>query len=230
MQQAIVSPTPASAPLSQILIVDDHPIITDALATALLSLHIVDSLAKEPSVAAAIERLDAGESYNLVVLDLHLRDCDGVEAIRTLRERFPELPVVIFSGDESGETVTAAFEHGVQGYIPKSSPMPVVINALRIVLSGGNYIPPQAARMLGFDTRAAPALRSASEPRALPSLSPRQRQVLHYLLQGLPNKVIGTRLDMADGTVKSHLNTIYRMFSVNSRAQLILKARDLGLL
>jgi DNA-binding NarL/FixJ family response regulator len=225
-----VSPAPASAATCQILIVDDHPIITDALATALLSLHVVDSLAKESSVAAAIERLDGSESYNLVVLDLHLRDCDGVEAIRTLREHLPELPVVIFSGDESSETVAAAFEQGVQGYIPKSSPMPVVVNALRIVLSGGNYIPPQVARMLGFDTRVTPPVRAPREPPALPSLSPRQRQVLHYLLQGLPNKVIGTRLDMADGTVKSHLNTIYRMFSVNSRAQLILKARDLGLL
>jgi DNA-binding NarL/FixJ family response regulator len=64
----------------------------------------------------------------------------------------------------------------------------------------------------------------------LPSLSPRQREVMHYVLQGLPNKVIGKRLGMADGTVKTHLNTIYRVFAVNSRAQLILKARESGLI
>lgn len=214
---------------SRALIVDDHPIVTDALATALLSLRVVDQVDKEASIAAATNRLRCADDYDLVMLDLHLSDSDGLSAMLTLREQFPEVPVVIFSGDETSETVAAAFEHGVQGYIPKSSPMPVVVNAIRIVLSGGNYIPPQAARMLGFESRPTPAAIGSSGS-ALPSLSPRQRQVLHCLLQGLPNKVIGRRLEMADGTVKSHLNSIYRLFSVNSRAQLILKARDLGLL
>lgn len=214
---------------SRALIVDDHPIITDALATALLSLRVVEQVDKEASISAATERLRNADAYDLVMLDLHLSDSEGLSAMLMLREQFPEVPVVIFSGDESSETVAAAFEHGVQGYIPKSSPMPLVVNAIRIVLSGGNYIPPQAARMLGFESKPV-ATAAAAATAALPSLSPRQRQVLHYLLQGLPNKVIGSRLDMADGTVKSHLNAIYRLFAVNSRAQLILKARNLGLL
>jgi DNA-binding NarL/FixJ family response regulator len=117
--------------------------------------------------------------------------------------------------------VTAAFEQGVQGYIPKSTPMPVVLSAIRTVLSGGNYIPPQATGMLGYSSRSA-TTRGVETAAVLPSLSPRQRQVLHYLLQGLPNKTIGRRLEMADG--------IYRMFAVNSRAQLILKVRHNGLL
>jgi DNA-binding NarL/FixJ family response regulator len=107
--------------------------------------------------------------------------------------------------------------------------MTVVVNAIRIVLSGGNYIPPQAIRMLGFEARTVPANADSETPH-LPSLSPRQREVMHYVLQGLPNKVIGKRLGMADGTVKTHLNTIYRVFAVNSRAQLILKARGAGLI
>ena len=219
---------------SRALIVDDHPIITDALATALLSLQVVGHVDKEASITTATDRLRNADAYDIVMLDLHLGDSQGLDAMLTLREQFPEVPVVIFSGDESSDTVCAAFENGVQGYIPKSSPMPVVVNAIRVVLSGGNYIPPQAVRMLGFEARSPQNggvdAAAVFPPASLPSLSPRQRQVLHYLLQGLPNKVIGNRLDMADGTVKSHLNTIYRMFSVNSRAQLILKARHLGLL
>lgn len=213
----------------RVLVVDDHPIITDAMGAALVSLRVVDQVDKESCIAAAMERLAEADHYDLVMLDLHLSDADGLQGMLQLRERFPELPVIIFSGDESSATVAAAFEQGVQGYIPKSSPMPVVVNAIRIVLSGGNYIPPQAARMLGFETKAGPA-RAPAEATALPSLSPRQRQVLHCLLQGLPNKAIGARLDMADGTVKSHLNGIYRLFAVNSRAQLILKAREVGLI
>lgn len=214
---------------SRALIVDDHPIITESLSAALVSLKIFDAIDKESTLAAAADRLKEASNYDLVMLDLHLSDAHGVDAMLSMKEAFPSVPVIIFSADESSATITQAFEQGVQGYIPKSSPMTVVINAIRVVLSGGNYIPPQAVRMLGFEPRAVPN-QPAAETRALPSLSPRQREVMHYLLQGLPNKVIGRRLTMADGTVKSHLNTIYRMFSVNSRAQLILKARDLGLI
>jgi DNA-binding NarL/FixJ family response regulator len=217
------------ARVSRALIVDDHPIITDALSAALLSLHIFDGVDKESSLAAASLRLKDAGNYDLVMLDLHLTDANGMEAMESLREGFPGVPVIIFSADDSSATITTAFEHGVQGYIPKSAPMTVVVNAIRIVLSGGNYIPPQAIRMLGFEARTMPA-NPGSEATPLPSLSPRQREVMHYVLQGLPNKVIGKRLSMADGTVKTHLNTIYRVFAVNSRAQLILKARETGLI
>lgn len=213
---------------SRALIVDDHPIIVDALGAALLSLHVFEGVDKESSIAAASERLLHADNYDLVLLDLHLTDSTGLEAMLVLRERFPEVPVIIFSGDDSSATVASAFEHGVQGYIPKNSQMTVVINAIRVVLAGGNYIPPQAARLLGFEARSAAPL--DTQLTISQGLSPRQRQVLHYLLQGLPNKVIGSRLEMADGTVKSHLNSVYRAFRVNSRAQLILRARELGLI
>lgn len=219
-----------ASPTSRALIVDDHPIITGALSAALLSLHVFDTVDTEATVGAAAERLGEGAAYDLVMLDLHMGESEDQLSTLQLRERFPEVPMVIFSGDETSEAVAAAFESGVQGYISKSSPMPVVINAIRIVLSGGNYIPPQAARMFGLTERAPRTGNELADSQPLPRLSPRQRQVLHYLLQGLPNKVIGTRLNMADGTVKSHLNTIYRMYAVNSRAQLILKARQLGLI
>ena len=218
-----------TGPATRALIVDDHPIISDALAAALLSLKIFETVDKETTLEAAEACLRNATAYDLLLLDLHLGEKTGGESMLALRERFLELPVIIFSADESSTTVAAAFEYGVQGYIPKSTPMPVVISAIRVVLAGGTYIPPEAARMLGFTTR--PAVNDAGPgPAPLPTFSPRQQQVLHYLLKGLPNKAIGSRLEMADGTVKSHLNSIYRSLAVNSRAQLILKARDMGLI
>lgn len=214
---------------SRALVVDDHPIITDALSTALLSLRVFDGIDKESSLADASARLHDAANYDLMLLDLHLTDTNGLDALQSVRESFPGLPVIIFSADDSSTTITGAFEQGVQGYISKKEPMTVVINAIRIVLSGGNYIPPQVVRMLGFEPRPVASLPGAEVPGA-PSLSPRQREVMHNVLQGLPNKIIARRLNMADGTVKSHLNTVYRMFGVNSRAQLILKARDMGLI
>lgn len=221
--------TDTSAAGRRALIVDDHPIITDSLATALVGLRVFDGVDKDASLTAALGRLAGERPYDLVLLDLHLRDAHGSEAMLLLRERFPDMPVVIFSGDDSSATVAEAFEHGVQGYIPKSSPMAVVVSAIRMVLAGGIYIPPQAIRMLGFEPQPLGGGARALQEDG-PGLSPRQRQVLDYVLQGLPNKLIGSRLDMAEGTVKTHLAQIYRLYDVGSRAQLILRARDLGLL
>jgi DNA-binding NarL/FixJ family response regulator len=211
------------------LVVDDHPIVMDALSAALISLRVFTVIDKEETLAGAIARLRINPDYRLVLLDVHLDDATGLDLMREMREQYPDVPVVIFSGDRSVSTMAAAFEQGVQGYIPKSSPMPVVVNAIRVVLGGGAYLPPQIAQSLHIGLRDRVANPGVSDP-LVPSLSPRQQQVMHYLLQGLPNKVIAARLDMADGTVKSHLSTIYRVFLVNSRAQLILRAQHLGLI
>ena len=164
-----------------------------------------------------------------MILDLHLTDANGVDAMLALRESFPSVPVVIFSADDSSASITSAFEHGVQGYILKSDPMTVVISAIRIVLSGGNYIPPQAVRMLGYEPRPMPNV-AATEVAQLPSLSPRHAKSCTTCCRACRTRSLVDVLSMADGTVKSHLNTIYRMFAVNSRAQLILKARALALI
>ena len=124
--------------------------------------------------------------------------------------------------------IQAAFEHGVLGYIPKSSSVSQIINGIKVVLSGSNYIPPHFMCALGFVPPAnRPKAKLPDSP--TPKLTPRQQQVFAYLLQGMPNKVIADRLGMAEGTVKTHLFTIYRLFGASNRAQLILHASQLGL-
>ena len=212
------------------LVVDDHPIVIKALTTTLTSLQTFQYIDQELSLADALVRLKRSSDYDLILLDLHLSDASGVDAIVTLRENYPDVPVVIFSGDESSKTIRVAFEHGVLGYIPKSTPMPQIINAIALVLKGGSYVPPHFMRTLGFEPP--PVSKHAQEMMSetvVPEMTPRQQQVFALLLQGMPNKVIARRLDMAEGTVKTHLNTIYRMFGANSRAQIILKASQLGL-
>lgn len=211
------------------LIVDDHPIVANALVASLTSLGTLDVMDQEHSLGAALARLETGEHYDLVILDLNLDDASGTEALIRVREAYPDLPVVVFSADNSVETMTTAYDHGVHGYIPKNFPTPVIRNAISTVLSGSIYVPPQLIESLGVT---APRLEAHSVADRSPgaNLSPRQAQVFEYLLQGMPNKVIGARLGMAEGTVKTHLNTIYRVFGVNSRAKLILRARELGIL
>ena len=91
---------------------------------SLNSLGTFTSIDHESSLAAALSRLDAGEGYEIVILDLNLGDVNGAETIVRVREQYPDLPVVIFSADESRETMITAYEKGVHGYVPKSYSMP----------------------------------------------------------------------------------------------------------
>jgi DNA-binding NarL/FixJ family response regulator len=215
------------------LIVDDHPMMAEALSFALSDARLFDEIEIVRSLKEARTRLDAAPGYALVLLDLHMSDTNGVEGIHVMREHYPDLPLIIFTADDSVETIRLAFESGVRGYITKDSPREVVIGAVNLVLAGDNYIPRHAAPGLGLDIAAPtpnPSNHLAPKPRETINLSPRQLQVLGYLLLGMPNKVIATRLGMAEGTVKTHLNTVYRVLGARNRVHAILRARDLGLM
>jgi DNA-binding NarL/FixJ family response regulator len=162
-------------------------------------------------------------------VDLHLGDADGRESLLRMREDFPDVPALVFSGDESFENISMAFECGARGYVTKSSPMGVLNHAVQLVLAGSSYIPPQAVSVLG-KWESLPGAEAATGDIAQLRLSGRQDQVFRLLLQGMPNKVIASRLSMAEGTVKAHLNTVFRVLGVRTRVEAILRARELGMI
>lgn len=211
------------------LLVDDHPLVLNALTTALKSLQTFDTIDQEQSLTQAMRRLDETSDYDLILLDLHMSDAKGANAVIRLRETYPDMPVVIFSGDESPETIQIAFEHGALGYIPKRSSVSQIISAIQGVLAGSSYVPTSYLRTLGLESPEEARVTRPAEP-LLPKLTPRQQEVFDHLLQGMPNKIIADRLGMAEGTVKTHLYTIYRVFGASNRVQVILKARQFGLI
>ena len=224
------APNIVTQPVRRALVVDDHPIVADAMVRAVATMRLFEQVDRAGSLAEACRALERNPACDLAVLDLHLADAEGRETLSGLRERFPDVPVMIFSGDDTLESITMAFECGARGYVTKSSPIDVVSTAIRLVVAGGSYIPPEAAQMLGF-TAPQPVAGFTGTPTAQDlHLSGRQQQVFRLLMQGMPNKVIGARLSMAEGTVKAHLNTVYRMLGVRTRVEAILRARQLGLL
>lgn len=211
------------------LVVDDHPIVADAMAMAIGGMRVFESVSCASSLDEACRILDDDPACDLAVLDLHLRDVAARETLIGFREKFPDVPVLVFSGDEALESITLAFECGARGYVTKSSPMQVVESAIRLVLSGGSFVPAEMVQLLGLSMPAPAPARAA--PQASPlRLSARQEQVFRLLLQGMPNKVIGSRLSMAEGTVKAHLNAIFGELRVRTRVEAILRARQLGLI
>jgi len=221
----------------KVLVVDDHALVRQGLRP-ILALLGEGSEAVEVLEAAgyleALERIAATPDLDLVLLDLRMPDVSGFAALADIEDRRPDLPIVIMTGDEEAELVREAFDHGALGFIPKSSPPPVILAALRLVLSGGTYVPPQ---IMG----GAPPSRAATAPPAVKTyaadpalrdtlgITPRQSDVLTLLLAGKSNKVISRELHLAEGTVKNHVAAVLKALNVDTRVQAVIAAARLGL-
>jgi DNA-binding NarL/FixJ family response regulator len=219
----------------KILIVDDHPLIREALRHVLTVLDARLDLLEAQNCAEALAAANANSDLDLVLLDLALPDVDGFQALSQLRERHPGVPVVVLSASEQPEIVMHAIDAGAMGFIPKTSSNQLLLNALRLVLSGGVYLPlevlhqhqgtPEHALL-----RAAEAGKSgeALTPRDI-GLTARQAEVLALLVQGQPNKLICRGLDLAEGTVKIHVTAILKALNVSNRTQAVITVGKLGL-
>ena len=133
------------------LIVDDHPIVRDALMTSLLALAVFDEIDVVGSFRGLIEKLETKVPYQLLILDLSLTDTSGPWSVEFVREHYMDVRILVFSASDSADVITQCFEKGVHGFVSKHSSMQVFVNAIRLVLAGGIYIPPAAARALGFE-------------------------------------------------------------------------------
>src|SRR5262245_15949332 len=158
---------------ARVLIVDDHPMVLDAAKNALLAAQVAESVDCVSTLQQARDLLARDAGFALIVLDLNLVDASRLEGLLALREDHPDVPVLIFSGDESPETIANAFEYSARGYVPKSQQLAVLVNAVRTVLAGGTYIPVHALRTLGGELAAASVHTNDTRP-ALPSLTARQ--------------------------------------------------------
>lgn len=210
---------------SRAIVVDDHPLMATAVHTAVSAMRLFEHVDKATSFAEATRILDEDANFGLAILDLHLRNTSARDNLSLMRDSFPDVPVIVFSGDETTEHISMAFECNVRGYVTKNSSTNVLKAAIQLVLAGGNYVPPEVASVTCRNLTRPPA-RTTPEPLRLTN---RQEQVLSLLLQGMPNKVIASRLLMAEGTVKAHLNSVFRVLNVRTRVEAILRARDLGL-
>lgn len=210
----------AASPGLRILLADDHEMVRLAMRHALGSLADgVEWL--EGGTAADVERL-VDDDPDLALLDLHMPGSDGVPWIRRLRARCPTLPLIVVSAEESPALVRALVDSGVAGFIPKSDSAAVVLQAVRLVLSGGTYAP---LRFLAANGAAVTAAADASGGAPGYGLTARQTEVLRLLAQGRPNKSIARELGLSEGTVKVHLLAIFRALGVRNRTEAVVAAQ-----
>jgi len=228
----------------KVLLVDDHPLILAALQAVIRGLGDDVTVVGVDNAAAARSTLEKESDYDLVLLDLALGDADGFDVLTELRATYPALPVVVVSASERASDVIRAIDLGAMGFVPKRSSNAVLTEALRMVMSGGLYVPPILLGIGGpeaqtegdtepqvMQTRSmpplGPAARSEGHQQPAPSLeslglTPRQAEVLSLLLKGLPNKLIARELKLSVETVKDHVAAVLRALGVNTRTQAVL--------
>jgi len=219
----------------KILIVDDHPLIREALRHVLTVLDDKIDLTDAENFAQARELAGANPDLDLILLDLGLPDIDGVVAISQLREEYPAIPVVVLSASEQADTVMRAIDAGAMGFIPKTSSNQILLDALRLVMAGGVYLPLEVLRQ--HEGAPESALERAAQARQkgvalLPQelgLTARQSDVLALLVQGKTNKLICRELNLAEGTIKIHVTSILKALNVANRTQAVVAVGKLGL-
>ena len=213
----------------RVLVVDDHPLICEALRQVLKALDKDIELLEASNGGRALSEAGRSDRLDLILLDLALPDADGFEVLRELRERHPSFPVVVLSASENADIVIRALDAGAMGFIPKTSSNEVLLGALRLVLSGGVYLPAEVLRHAPSPALAPKGVRSPEASYRDLGLTERQAQVLALVVQGKPNKIICRELDLAEGTVKIHVTAILKALGVANRTQAVIAVGKLGL-
>ena len=197
-----------------VLIVDDHPMMLEYLSGAVAK-ALPDAVVRTAGdLKTALERAREVEP-KLVLVDLGLPGCGGIDSVLQFRAEFPQVPTVVVSANDDTLSVRGALAVGAAGFIPKSSSPTVVVSALRLIAEGGRYIPPEALKPLAGQ-------KHESQPQEL--LTDRQREVLARMLKGQSNAQIAKELEITEGTTKQHAHAVYAAFGVSTRADLILAA------
>ena len=209
--------------MQTVLIADDHPLFREAVRDVVGRLFSQSgwefACLEATSIDEALSLLDQAQDVDLILLDLFMPGTRDLSGLIALRARMPSTPVVVVSSLGDADTVHRAMSCGAAGFIPKSSTTEQMVEALRTVLAGGIYLPPD-------ESQEAPAPRRPARYDDEPGhLTPRQLAVLEKLAEGKSNKQIGRELAISDLTVKAHVTAILRCLGVATRAQAIVAFR-----
>lgn len=214
----------AAAPLNvesalRLLVVDDHPLFREALASAIALAFPAAELHEADGIRAACEILGRNPAIDLTLLDLSMQGVTGFDGLVSIRTRFPRIPILIVSGLTEPRIMQEALRHGAAGFVPKAVDKATLTRAISEVLGGALFMPPDLA------TPPAPARGGDKPPVAerVARLTPQQMRVLAMIRQGKLNKQIAHELQVGDSTVKAHVSEILRKLEVISRTQIVIE-------
>jgi DNA-binding NarL/FixJ family response regulator len=213
----------------RVLLADDQRVVREGLATLLSLLDGVEVAGTASDGDEAVE-LAARLGPDVVLMDLRMPRCDGVEATRRLRERDPNIKVLVLTTYADDRSVIDALRAGARGYLTKDAGAAEIARALEQVMRGRAAIDPAVQHHLIDAIAAGPERReSAQEPHLPDALTPREGEVLALIADGLSNREIADRLHVNESTIKSHINHLFAKTGVRDRAQAVNYAYRHGL-
>lgn len=203
-----------------ILVADDHPIVCDGLTAVLSTQPDFAVVGAAYNGAGAVERTEALRP-DILLLDLAMPDMSGVEVLGRLSELGLPTRAIVFTAYDTDERIVSAVRAGARGYLLKGTPREELFRAIRAVHGGGSLLEPLVATKL---------LRQVSQPARAGALTARERDVLHLLAQGYPNKTIARALGISERTVKFHVTAIMHKLGAENRTEAVTLAAQRGLI
>lgn len=210
----------------KILIADDHALFRDGLSMHIEKLMPQASIAQAGNFSQALKFLDGQQSPDLIIVDLDMADIQWEEGLKAIRQKSHKSRLVVISASEDRRSIKKALELGISGYISKRSDTKILTSALRLILEGGTYLPPEileGPHNGGYSD-------SQEEYRKSKILTPRQTEVLGYVAQGLSNKQIAYNMGVSEATVKLHINALLRSVGATNRTQAVILSQKMGLI
>lgn len=208
----------------KLLIVDDHGLVREGLKAILGQSDLQAQCLEAWDEVSIWHQISQHANIDIVLLDIQLPGLSGMELLKRIVKERPQLPIIMLSADHDSDTVSQALQLGASGFMPKSSLNQVLISAIRLVVAGGVYIPPEA--LLKSNPKP-PTAKPAVSLDAL-GLTNRQLDVLRLLLKGMSNKLISRQIDLAEATVKIHIRGILRSLNVTTRTEALVKLTEMG--
>jgi len=199
----------------KILVVDDHALFREGLVYVLDKLESDISIVEASNYEEAVVLLNNYPDIDLALLDLSMPDKDGFTLLSYCRKNFPLVPSVVLSASKEQSDLNRALDGGALGFIPKDTTSEVMLNALRLIMSGEIYIPASMNR------------RSNNIQSSPESLTPRQQEVVEMMMKGLSNKKIASEMGIVEATIKMHITAIFKRLGVSNRTEAALAAQKL---
>ena len=205
-----------------ILIADDHPLFRKALLETLKKELNDTNWLEAETVEQLHQQLNKNADIDLLLLDLNIPGAHGFNTLVYIRQNHPQIPVVIVSAYEDNDTINQAMSHGASGFIPKSTPVELIYQAIRTVFSGEIWTPENVTMQSNQNTKSEVATRIAS-------LTPQQYKILMMFAEGLLNKQIAYDLNVSEATIKAHATAIFKKLNVRNRTQAVITLNELDI-
>jgi len=202
----------------RLVIADDHPLFRGALREAVAGMLERVDIAEAGTFEQVAELLERGGEVDLILLDLKMPGVRGFSGLMYMRAQYPSVPVVVVSANDDPAAIRRCMEFGASGFIPKTLGVDAMRGAIRDVLGGGVWTPPDVDLSSGSDAE------NAELMARMATLTPQQVRVLMMLSEGLLNKQIAYQLSVSEATVKAHVSAILQKLGVESRTQAVIAA------